>query len=279
MSPIAPILMLAPNGARKTKEIHPALPLSEAELSLCVWDSSAMGVSMLHLHLRDAAGGHVLDAPSYRDYIDAISASDGDIIIQATTEAVGIYSAREQMAFLRELKPEAASVALRELIPQPNYEAEACNFFRWKRDEGVFAQYILYTPLELVYFADLLERGALPAGPHFLLFVLGKKSSAHAEPAEPGDLDPFLEIFRARLLGELGVEWALCAFGKRELDCLLYGLESGGHVRIGFENNHQLPDGSPARDNLQLVDNFIAEFNKLGLGPLARPYEIRNYFR
>ena len=46
-----------------------------------------------------------------------------EMICQVTTEAVGLYSPAEQMAAMRALKPEAFSVALRELFTEPEDEA------------------------------------------------------------------------------------------------------------------------------------------------------------
>ena len=66
------MLAVAPNGARKTREDHPALPLSPAELA----DTSAAcrdaGACMIHLHVRDAQQQHSLDPELYRVAIAAI---------------------------------------------------------------------------------------------------------------------------------------------------------------------------------------------------------------
>ena len=100
---------------------------------------------MLHLHVRDAAGAHTLDAAAYRSAIGAVRGAVGDkLIVQVTTEAVGRYSAAEQMALVRELCPEAVSIALRELIPDDAAEAAAAEFLAWTVGAGIGVQYILY---------------------------------------------------------------------------------------------------------------------------------------
>lgn len=47
-----------------------------------------------------------------------------DIIIQITSESLGIYQSDEQIAVVKATKPEAASLARRELAPDPSWEGE-----------------------------------------------------------------------------------------------------------------------------------------------------------
>ena len=73
---------------------------------------------MIHLHVRDKEGAHTLDVGRYRDAISAIRDEVGDdIVIQVTSEAVGIYNADQQIEMVVELQPEAVSLAIREIVP------------------------------------------------------------------------------------------------------------------------------------------------------------------
>lgn len=106
------IVMCAPNGARKSRDDHAALPISSDELATCAEDVLAAGASLLHVHVRDDRGGHTLDAGRYREATNAIRKRVGEaLVVQVTTEACGIYSSDEQMAMVRELRPEAVSLA------------------------------------------------------------------------------------------------------------------------------------------------------------------------
>ncbi|WP_347335219.1 3-keto-5-aminohexanoate cleavage protein, partial [Ralstonia pseudosolanacearum] len=51
----------------------------------------------------------------------------------------------------------------------------------------------------------------------------------------------------------------------------------GGHVRLGFENNMALPDGSPAPDNAALVAHFRRHTDALHR-PLASAADLRAWF-
>ncbi|MDX1736619.1 MAG: 3-keto-5-aminohexanoate cleavage protein, partial [Alphaproteobacteria bacterium] len=93
------ILCVAPNGARKTRDDHAAIPISPAELASEAKACMDAGAAMIHLHVRDEAGRHTIAPEFYRPAIAAVrEATDEDFIIQITTEAVGIYSNDQQIA-------------------------------------------------------------------------------------------------------------------------------------------------------------------------------------
>ncbi len=270
-----PIIIVAPNGARKTKEDLPQIPLWPDELAAEAKACVEKGASMFHLHIRNLSQGHTLDVATYERTIAAIKKACGDkIIIQATSESCGIYEPEQQMSMVKELKPEAVSLALREFIPRPDYEDEGGEFFAWVKENKIFAQYILYSPDELKYFADLQDQRIVPQGDNFVLFVLGKKQrvSTADNYAVPEDLDPFLKTMKET---GLKLQWAICAFGGNENACVQYAVKNGGHARIGFENNHLFMDQSTAPSNASLVEQFV---ETSGATPLSAA-EVRVMFK
>ena len=48
----------------------------------------------------------------------------------------------------------------------------------------------------------------------------------------------------------------------------------GGHVRVGWEDNPYLPDGSPSRSNAELVDVAVRMAREIGR-EVATPAEAR----
>src|SRR5271165_2830587 len=117
------VVSIAPNGGRKTKADHPALPTSADELARTAAECQERGASMIHLHVRDHEGRHVLDAETYRAVIARILLEVGDrLVVQITSESIGRYSPAEQRAVILETNPEAASLALRELAADEGAE-------------------------------------------------------------------------------------------------------------------------------------------------------------
>ena len=259
------ILAVAPNGARKTQADHPAVPISPAEIAATAAAARAAGAAMIHLHVRDADLKHSLDVGAYREATAAVREAVGEeMIIQVTSEAVGIFTPEQQMAMVRELRPEAVSLAIRELVPEGGEEA-AREFLAWTVGAGILPQYILYAAEDVARFGRLQAEGVIPPGPAFLLFVLGRYTAG--QRSVPNDLLAFLSEMEA-WPEAARLPWAICAFGPKETACVTAAATLGGHARVGFENNLFLPDGREARDNAELVAASAAAAAAIGR-PLA----------
>lgn len=240
-------LAVAPNGGRRTKTDHPALPIGPTDLARTAAECRDAGAAMIHVHVRDGADRHLLDADAYRAAITAIRAEVGEgMVIQITSEALGIYRPEQQMAVVRAVKPQAASLALRELMPDTTNEAAFGDFLQWMKAERVAPQFIVYEPEEAVRLDALRRRGIVPFDEPPVLYVLGRYTTG--QTSAPQDLLPFLApdqpVFQ---------RFMVCAFGAHEAACAIMGGLLGGGLRVGFENNLVLPDGSPAVSNAELV--------------------------
>jgi uncharacterized protein (DUF849 family) len=268
--PLPLVLAVAPNGAYKSARDHPRVPVTREEIVADAIACRDAGAALFHLHVRDGEGRHLLDAQAYRDTTEAIRRAVGrTLVVQITTEAAGRYARAAQVAVVREVRPEAVSIALRELVPDAAAEAEARAFLAWLRAENVMPQYILYSPDEVVRYSELSARGVVPDGRDFLLFVLGRYTAGQL--SEPADLLPFLQAHDGT------TPWAVCAFGPREAACAMTAAALGGHVRVGFENNLQLPDGTLAPDNAALVRNAATGVATIGRR-LATADDVREMF-
>jgi 3-keto-5-aminohexanoate cleavage enzyme len=260
------LLMVAPSGARRGRADHPALPLTIAELAEAARACRSAGAGAIHLHVRDEAGRHALDAGLYREATAAVrEATEGCMLVQITSEAVGRYSPEEQIAAIEAAEPEAVSVALREMMPQRAEEPRASAFYRRCFDAGIGVQHIVYAPQELDWLAGLIARRIVPAERLSMILVLGRY--AEAQESDPRDLAAYLARLAASGLEGRG-EWMLCAFGRGETAALAAALAFGGHVRVGFENSLWEPDGSLASDNAARVARIAAIAERL-----ARPGE------
>ncbi|HLZ64940.1 MAG TPA: 3-keto-5-aminohexanoate cleavage protein [Aliidongia sp.] len=264
------ILTVAPNGARRGKADHPALPITAAELAETAAECRDAGAAMIHLHIRDRNGGHLLDADGYRTAMAAIEAKVGRaLVIQPTTEAVGIYDRHHQMALVRDLRPEQVSMAVRELIPNAAAESQAAEFLAWAWQAHVAVQHILYDVADVRRFLALKQRGIVPGIAAPLLFVLGRY--VDGQQSDPLELLPFIE--NCRDAGE-SAPWAVCAFGRREGAVGAAAASLGGHVRVGFENNFHLADGRVAPNNATLVRAMAELTGRVGR-PLATADSLR----
>lgn len=258
MSTASVAIAVAPNGGRRTKADHPALPITVEDLARDARACREAGAAMIHAHIRDVQGRHLLDADTYRAAIAAIAREIGrGLVIQITSESVGRYAPEAQMAVVKAVRPEAVSLALRELAPDSASEPAFAEFLGWLRREHVVPQIILYSAAEAQRFADLTRRGVIPFERLPVLFVLG--SYAGTRDSEPADLEAFL----APPLS-IPAHWMVCAFGRHEADCLVTTAQRGGHARVGFENNLQQADARPAIDNASQVRALAARLQPAG---------------
>ena len=254
------VVAVAPNGGRKTKADHPALPMTAVELAGCARECLERGASMIHLHVRDADGAHVLDAAAYRAAIARICEAVGDgLVVQITSESLGRYSAAEQKAVILQTNPEAVSLALRELAPETWDERAFGEFLARLKQMRIWPQFILYSAEEAARLAAMQKTGLIPFERIAVLFVLGRYSLLRT--AAPSDLLPFLAPDLPRF-----ASWSACAFGRREAACVATAALLGGDVRVGFENNLQLPGGGQAASNADLVRVVVRALDGLGLG-------------
>lgn len=244
-----PGLMVAPNGARRTKADHPALPLSNDELISATLACQNAGADGVHLHLRDENGAHLLDAGRYRALLDELTDRAPGLYLQVTSESAGRYGAEAQRAMMRRLKPAHVSVAMREMVRTVEEWAAARDFYHWAVDADVAVQHILYDPQEVSAFVEACDRGNIPGPTRQIIFVQGSYATGSRDSiALEAYLKPFAE---AGLLPK--TDWMACAFGAEETASLVRAAQLGGKVRVGFENSLQNADGSRAENNAERV--------------------------
>ncbi len=245
------VIMAAPNGARKVKTDHPALPVTVAETIAEAKACHAAGASILHAHVRDDDGKHVLDAGLYRQLLDGLRRDVPNMLVQVTTEAVGIYTPDQQAALVHDIKPDFVSVGFREMIGDNSLAARdfARDFYHQSFTDKICVQHILYDTDDLQRLRSAMHDGILPqARPHTLL-VLGRYSADFQ--SDPAEMQPFI----ADGLKDMA-SWFICAFGHREFDVMTGAIAAGGHCRVGFENNLYLKDGSLAASTAELIQQL-----------------------
>lgn len=261
-------IAVAPNGARRTRADHPCLPMNALEIARDAAAALDAGAAMIHLHVRDGTGAHTLDVDLYAEAIASVRDAVGDdLVVQVTTEAVGRYQPKEQIAVIDALQPESVSIALREILPENGDESSVAALFERMEKAGTLHQIIIYEAGELSRIDALAKRGVLPDGPLAVLAVLGRYSQAGATDAE---FDAFVAEGIARH------QWMACAFGPHETSFMRRAAAAGGHARVGFENNLWLPDGSLAPSNAAIVS---ATATCAGKRRVAKAADLRRLWR
>ncbi|MEP2530018.1 3-keto-5-aminohexanoate cleavage protein [Shimia sp.] len=245
--------MVAPNGARRGKSDHPALPITDDEVVETARECQVAGADGIHIHIRDDAGEHFLDADRYAALLKRLEHEVPGMYLQVTSEAAGRYSAQEQQDMMRALRPAHVSVAMREMVRSPADWSDARAFYHWAASNNVDVQHILYAPDEVSAFVDAVSDGRIPGTHHLIQLVQG--TYAHGSDGTV-DLDKYLdELDRA---STHSFDWMLCAFGTSETAGLAEAARCGGKARAGFENSLWHADGSLAADNAARIRDVDA---------------------
>jgi uncharacterized protein (DUF849 family) len=178
-----------------------------------------------------------------------------------------MFKPHEQIAAVKAVKPEAVSIATKELIPDASAEAAGAELYRWAHDSKIAMQHIVYVPNEFDHLLDLIKRGIVPGKRHSVIFPLGRYASD--QESDPAELVPFVAKVQDNG-GAARFDWWVCAFGASETASLVAAAAMGGHCRIGFENSFINSDGSRAASNAERIKDLRA-----GLHGIRRPRPSR----
>ncbi len=264
--PSLPKLMVAPNGARRGKADHPAIPITLDEI---VKDAAACfeaGADGLHLHLRDQAGRHILDAGMYREALVELRRVVPDMAVQITTEAMGQrgrqYEPGYQCAVALDSGAKLVSVSIREIAAGGDRDEKiarrAVMFYRACQERGIAVQHVLYNIHDFGLLEDVLPSTMFQAPELQLLFVLGQRWPTIDINSKPSMLTPY--IYQMADHG-LTSDWMACAFGPAETACLRLAASHGGKLRVGFENCLWHEDGTVAKSNAERIETIIREID------------------
>ena len=243
-----PKLMVAPNGARKVKKDHPAIPLTTSEIVEVAKSCNKAGAEAMHFHVRDKKGQHVLDSGLYKETLNELEHQVPAMHIQITTEAVGKYSAADMRKVAYDVSPPGISIGTAELISSRKPEIEDIKLYKYLTEAGTRIQHILYQPEDIDLLINLLNKAEIQINDSWCLFVIGHYSGRISYPE---NILPFIKKMEE---SKISLDWSICAFGKEEINCLHRAVNLGGKLRVGFENSLFMPDGEIAPDNQTKVD-------------------------
>lgn len=210
------------NGSR-TAEEHPALPLTPERLAEDAADVAALGVTSVHIHPRDVIGRPTLVGPEVATTIATVRAAVPGIEIGVSTDVEGPRTTLiASWAPLATGRPDIASVRVGEEGWQEVVEA--------LHHIGVGIELVISDPESVRLLADVgnIARLTVTATRHNAEDILRE--------AEPLGL-PIL------LHGKTDDAWPVLTYAGR--------LEHS--ARMGLADTLTLPDGRPARNNVELV--------------------------
>jgi 3-keto-5-aminohexanoate cleavage enzyme len=268
--PGACVITAAIVGAETTREQNPHLPITADEIGEEAKRCAEAGVSVIHLHVRDAEGRPSQDAALFRDAIRAIRART-DVIVQASTGGAVGMTVDERCGPLSVDKgdlPDMATLNVGTINFGDdvfvNRAPDVVDIAKRIRAAGLTPEIEVYDGGHLDIAHDLLRQGLLEVPLHFQ-FVLGVRG---AMTASARNLD--------FLVGGIprGSTWGVAGIGRHQLPLADMAIVRGGSVRVGLEDNIYLDKGVLAEGSAPLVARAAALIRARGR-EIATPAQAR----
>lgn len=273
------IITAALTGGGTTKANNPNIPYLPEEFAEESHRCFQEGVSIVHIHAKDYDTGEAtLDVQIHRDIVAAIHERCPELIINISTGAVGC-PAEDRIAPALAVKPELAS-----------YNTSTMNFaFANHKTGEIIREFIYENTFEMmvdfaqkmkaahikpeceifdsngIYNVILLMRRNLFAEPIHFQFVYGVVGGMH--------FDPSLHMALVRLLPENST-FSVCGVGPNQYQAAMMGALTGGHIRIGLEDNTKVPSGDLAKGSWEQAI-WVRDIAKIAGRPIATPDEAK----
>lgn len=264
------MITVAPTGAWPTKENNPNVPMTPREIATDVYECWKVGAAICHLHMRDDEGKGTMSTEKFVETVALIKEyKDCDILINCTTSGDLNATDETRQAHLRKIKPEMAS-----------YDCGSMNWMhtglfinhpKFLEELGMTMQECAVKPEIEIFDAGMiynsfhyLKKGVLKAPCHYQL-VLGAAGGSTATVENM--------MYLKSLLPE-GCTWGALGIGKGHVPIMLAAVATGGHFRVGMEDNVMFAYGELAESNAQLVKRAV-DIVRIAGNEVATPADAR----
>jgi 3-keto-5-aminohexanoate cleavage enzyme len=267
------IITSAVTGSSPTREMNPAVPYTPQEIAQAAIEAGRAGAAIAHIHVRHPQSG----APShelvyFQEVVERVR-GESDLILNLTTSGLHIEGELDEVIEKRlaplSLKPELASLD----VGSVNFKTQAfINPPQWglaaaqrMLELGVKPEIEVFDVGHIAQAVDLIEQGLIKEPPWFQLCM----GAGWGIPATEDNL----RFMQSKL--PTNALWSALGVGKTQQAMLTQGLQMGGHIRVGFEDNLYLRKGVLAQGNAELVAQAVEWVHAQGKD-IAAPDEARH---
>ena len=241
------MLQVTPNGPLG-KDVHPRMPVSESELLADLRACFLAGATGVHLHVRDRTGAETFEPAVVNQTCSRVrdlgAEVGAEVEVGMTTGEWIVPDLVERVAMIREWEGiDCATVN----VSEPGFG----DVMEAMLAVGIGIDAALWAPidLELLVSSGLLPRArrvSIELGPGEPYFLQGEPE--HVAQAMNEALDAAGSRCPRLLHGMNAWTWPLVEDAFRR----------GHDTRVGFEDSLDLPDGTRAESNAQLVQAAVA---------------------
>ena len=268
------IITVATTGAWPKTTNNPNLPTQPEEIAEEIYNCWKEGAAIAHIHVRDEEQNDSMKVETFKAVLDNLHEKHPDCdIICNLTSAGGIGNTEDgRIAPFKTLKPEMASFD--------------CGTLNWMH-MGIFNN----NPKFLMRLGtEIIEAGVKPEVEVFDASMIWEakwyrdngylKDPVHFQfcMGAVGGIPPTIEnlVFLKDTLNKAmpGSTWSAFGTGKGATEILYAAIATGGHVRVGMEDNVYYKKGQLAESNMQFVRRAKLLIEEFGC-EVATPDEAR----
>jgi uncharacterized protein (DUF849 family) len=278
------IITCALTGAGTTLKQTPYLPVTPEQIATSGLEAAQAGASVLHIHVRNPATGEPsTDLDLYTEVVERIRKENNEILINLTTgpgasgpssvvfgdSCETFQTAIDRTKHIVELRPDICSLDLNTMNRGPkNITVNSISVVREMaaiiKDAGVKPELELFDSGDL-HIAKMLITEQLIVGTPLIQIATGIKWGWDSSTTT-------LEYARQLLPKEC--VWYAFGIGAMEMPFVALSTISGGHARVGLEDNVFIKRRVLAKSNAELVTKAVRIITDLG-NEIATPQEAR----
>lgn len=242
------LITVAPTGAETTKADCPQLPTTLAELVETAVACEVAGASLIHIHIRDAEHRPSLDAVLLRETVEAVREKTS-LVIQLSTGG-SVHDPLEHRLCVLDAEPDSCSLTCGTtnfgndvfLNPYP-FMAQ---LYQQAQEREIVPEFELFDLGHVAALLRLIDAFGLPYGGKVHVdFVTGVPGGM---PGTPAALMAGIQALPPEV-----TSWSATGIGRSHLPIAAAALASGGHLRVGMEDNLTYAKGRPVQRNDELV--------------------------
>ena len=275
------IITAALAGGATTKANNPNTPYSPEEFAEECYRCMQEGVSIVHIHAKNPQTGFATpDLNLIRPTIKAIRDRCPQLVLNMSSAITVGLTPDQRIAPIVELKPDMASLntntmnfgiadhkkgkLMMEFIFENTFKMLE-DFGRKMKANGVKPELEVYDPGGL-YNALLIRRqGDVFVEPMHFQFVYGVAGGM--------SFNPLIHMSLAHMLPG-GATYSVCGVGPNQIPAAFMSAITGGHIRIGLEDNTRVPGGELAKGSWEQV-KWVKDLARILDRPVATPDETR----
>jgi len=245
------IITAAICGAEVMKDQDPYLPTTPEELSDEAKRCYDAGARIVHLHVRDKEGKPTQDGDIFKETVALVRQKAPELIVQVSTGGATWMKPEERLQSL-ESNPDMATLS-----------TGTCNFgsdvfmntkdmilaFTQKINEKkIMPEFECFEAGHVSFANWLIDKGYIQRKHYHFDFVIGV----------PGAMEASLEsLCLMKNMIPKDATWCVAGIGRQELNMAAIAIATGGHVRVGMEDNIYLSRGVLAKSNAELVERVV----------------------